>query len=89
MATTQTADIPVTRDENLHLRPMQLLTERALGFGSRVLIIRGKKKADAKSILDVMMLASEKGPLHLEAEGVDADQAVAAIVHLLQDELKI
>ena len=89
MTTKQTADIPVIRDENLHLRPMQLLTERATGFQSRVLLTRGKRKADAKSILDVMMLASEKGPLHLEAEGDDAEAAVRSIVYLLREELKI
>lgn len=66
---------------------MQVLTELAAAYQSRLSITRGNKKADAKSILDVMMLAAEHGPLRLEAEGDDADEAIDAIIKLLDREL--
>lgn len=81
------AEIPVLKDESLHLRPMQALTELATAYRSSVSITRGNKKADAKSILDVMMLAAERGPLRLETEGDDADEAMDALVKLLDREL--
>ena len=81
------AEIPVLQDDSLHLRPMQVLTELAAAYRSRLVITRGNKVADAKSILDVMMLAAEQGPLRLEAEGDDADEAIDALVKLLDREL--
>ena len=83
----RSAEIPVYREEDLHLRPMQLLAEKAVGFRSKLRLSRGKKLADAKSILDVMTLAAEKGPIRLEADGEDADEAVEALVILLNKEV--
>ena len=85
---TSCADIPVPRDESLHLRPMQLLMEGASGFTADITVIRGDWRADAKSIFDVLMLAAEKGPIHIEASGPDAVKAVNALAHLLRNELK-
>jgi len=84
---TYAAEIPVTIEENLHLRPMQVLVEAAMRFKADLTVFRGTKRADAKSILDVMMLAAERGPLRLLAEGADADQAVRAVSELLHKEL--
>ena len=83
----RTAEIPVINDDNLHLRPIQVFTEKAVGFESRISIRRGAKQGDAKSILDVMLLAAEKGPLLLEADGADAEAAIAALEALLNQEL--
>ncbi len=85
---TSCADVPVPHDESLHLRPMQLLMEGASGFTADITVIRGDKRADAKSIFDVMMLAAEKGPLRIEASGPDAIKAVNALASLLRQELE-
>ena len=74
------AEIPVLRDECLHLRPMQLLVERALKFNSTLTLSRGGKAVDAKSMFDVMLLA-------VQAEGADAEAAVKALADLLHREL--
>ena len=66
---------------------MQLLVEKAIAFQATLTLTRGRKSADAKSILDVMMLAAEKGPLMLEADGPDQDEAAEALVNLLREEL--
>ena len=83
----RSTQIPVNREDDLHLRPMQVLVERAGDFEAALTLKRGTKQADAKSILDVMMLAAEKGPLRLDAEGSDAAEAVAALRDLLGREL--
>jgi len=85
--TTHSAEIPVNIEENLHLRPMQLLVEAAVRFQCDLILSRGQKRADAKSILDVMMLAAEQGPLQLQANGADAPQAIEAMTALLHKEL--
>jgi len=66
---------------------MQLLVEKAAGFESRLTLRRGNKQADAKSILEVMLLAAGKGPLFLDAEGGDAEEAARAVSGLLNGEL--
>ena len=81
------AEIPVLRDECLHLRPMQLLVERALKFNSTLTLSRGGKAVDAKSMFDVMLLAARKGPVAVQAEGADAEAAVKALADLLHREL--
>jgi phosphocarrier protein len=45
---------------------------------------RNTRSVNAKSIMGVMMLAAARGStLVVEAEGPDADQAVAALVDLI------
>jgi phosphotransferase system HPr (HPr) family protein len=83
----RTTRIDVTRDEDLHLRPMQAIAEAALRFTSEVTVIRGGQTADAKSILDLMMLATARGPLEVRASGDDADAACAALEDVLGTEL--
>jgi len=85
--TVRSTEIPVAKEESLHLRPMQVLNEQALVFESKVTLSRGGKLADVKSILELMLLAAETGPLFLEAEGTDADEAVQALADLLTREL--
>lgn len=86
MATSST-EIPVPSDDSLHLRPMQVLAEKAGRFRAKLTLARGSKLADAKSILDIMMLAPEKGPLMLEADGPDAAKATKVLAALLKKEL--
>ena len=75
------------QDNSLHLRPMQVLVENAAAFQCKIVVMRGGKLADAKSIFDVMILATQKGPLTVQAEGDDADEAVRTIVRLMNKEL--
>lgn len=57
--------------------------ETASRFTSDIHLSKGEQRCNAKSIIDVIMLAAEKGSkLKVEAEGEDADEAVKAIVDL-------
>lgn len=68
----------------LHARASAKLTQVAAQFKSEVWVSRNGRRVNAKSIMGVMMLAAGKGSsVTIEAEGEDAEQALAAIVQLI------
>ena len=70
----------------LHARAAAKLTHVASGFQSEVWLSRSGRRVNAKSIMGVMMLAAGKGSqVHIEAEGADADAALAALAALIAD----
>ncbi|GGY69412.1 HPr family phosphocarrier protein [Marinobacter zhanjiangensis] len=70
----------------LHARAAAKLVETASGFESKVLLARGDREVDAKSIMPVMMLAASSGTeVELVADGPDEQQAIAALEALIND----
>ena len=70
----------------LHARAAAKLTQIASSFQSEVWLTRNARRVNAKSIMGVMMLAAGKGAtVTLEAEGADAEAALAAIGRLIAD----
>ena len=70
----------------LHARASAKLTQLAAKFESDVQVTRNGRKVNAKSIMGVMMLAAGQGTsIVIEAEGADADQAIAALLQLIRD----
>jgi phosphocarrier protein HPr len=70
----------------LHARASAKLTQLASGFESDIHLSRNGRRVNAKSIMGVMMLAAGKGSsVSIEAEGADADAALAAIGALIAD----
>jgi phosphocarrier protein HPr len=70
----------------LHARASAKLTQLASGFQSEIHLSRNGRRVNAKSIMGVMMLAAGKGSsISIEAEGADADAALAAIGALIAD----
>jgi phosphocarrier protein HPr len=68
----------------LHARASAKLTQVASRYGAEVWLTRDGRRVNAKSIMGVMMLAAGKGSrLVIEAEGVDAEEAMGAIVALI------
>ena len=68
----------------MHARASAKLTQTAGQFSSEVWISRNGRRVNAKSIMGVMMLAAGKGSkVGIEAEGSDADAALAAIQKLI------
>ena len=81
-----TQNVVVTNRTGLHARPVHLLVKAALAYQSSIRIVKDGQEADAKSMLDVLTLLAERGTeLRLEAQGPDADAAVAAIAKLFAD----
>jgi phosphocarrier protein len=68
----------------LHARPAHLIVQTANAYASVLTIGReGEQGVDAKSIMNVMMLAAENGAvLELESTGPDCDEQVRAIIEL-------
>ena len=78
------AEVVVVNRLGLHARPSAKLTATAGRFRAEVWLSRNNRRVNAKSIMGVMMLAAARGStLTVEAEGPDADQAIAAIVELI------
>ena len=70
----------------LHARAAAKLTHVASGYQSEIWISRSGRRVNAKSIMGVMMLAAGRGSqVLLEAEGADAEAALAALSKLIAD----
>jgi len=70
----------------LHARAAAKLTHIASGFQCEIWLSRSGRRVNAKSIMGVMMLAAGKGSkVMIQAEGADADKALAALTALIGD----
>ena len=70
----------------LHARAAAKLTHIASGFQCEIWLSRSGRRVNAKSIMGVMMLAAGKGSkVMIEAEGADADKALATLTALIGD----
>jgi phosphocarrier protein len=80
------AQVELLNKYGLHQRPAMKVIETAGRFAAEVHLIKGDQRCNAKSIIDVIMLAAEKGTkLEVVAEGADAGPAVAALVELFKN----
>ncbi|QDV39589.1 HPr family phosphocarrier protein [Tautonia plasticadhaerens] len=74
----------VTDPAGLHLRAAARLAQAAAGFVAEVRVRGDGRVADARSILDLMMLAADCGSrLDLEARGADAEAAARVLADLV------
>jgi phosphocarrier protein HPr len=79
-------DAEIVNKLGLHARAAAKLTQVAGGFAAEVWLSRNGRRVNAKSIMGVMMLAAGKGSLiTIEADGADADGALAAVVRLIAE----
>lgn len=79
-------DIVISNKLGLHARAAAKLTELAGQFQSDIHVARAEQRVNAKSIMGVMMLAAGLGvEVTVDAEGADAEQALAAISQLFAD----
>ena len=68
----------------LHARASSKLTQLACSYTSEIFLIKDKNKVNAKSIMEVLMLAASKNTIiSLEATGSDAEKAILAIENLI------
>jgi phosphocarrier protein len=77
---------PIVNKLGLHARAAAKLTHVAGEFQCEIWLSRSGRRVNAKSIMGVMMLAAGKGSeVLIEAEGADADAALAALGALIAD----
>jgi len=80
------AELTIANKLGLHARASAKLTQVASGFAAEVWLTRNGRRVNAKSIMGVMMLAAGKGAtVTVEADGADAEAALAAIGSLIAD----
>jgi phosphotransferase system HPr (HPr) family protein len=73
----------------LHARPAALFVQTAKQFHSDITIAHGEREANAKSILKILALGAEQGAVvTICAEGEDADQALAALGALIENDFE-
>ena len=79
-------ELLISNKLGLHARASAKLTKLASEFSSDVWLSKGARRVNAKSIMGVMMLAAGQGSrVVIEADGDDAEQALASIALLVDD----
>ena len=70
----------------LHARASAKLTQLASRFKCEVMLSRGGRRVNAKSIMGVMMLAAAKGTtIVIETAGEDEADAIQALLNLVNN----
>ena len=81
-----TREVTIINKLGLHARAAAKLVSTASGYASQVFLDKNGERINGKSIMGVMMLAASQGtPLILSVEGEDEEQAMTAIVKLIED----
>jgi phosphocarrier protein HPr len=95
ISTQHSAPMPTASKETaicnklgLHARPAMQFVDVANQFKARVTVFKGGEEpaeADGKSVMQMIILAATEGtPLRIEADGEDAQQAVAKLTELVE-----
>ena len=78
------ATITITDPVGLHARPAAVLVRTAGQYQARVHLLHGTKRADARSIIQLLALGVRPGsPVTVTAEGMDEAAALAAVLDVL------
>lgn len=83
--------VTLRNETGLHARPARVFSKAAKGFSSDITVVKTNGEVDpvnAKSTLSVLTLDCLKGDeIVIAAEGDDADEALAALVELVESGL--
>lgn len=78
-----TRELLVANRCGVHARVSVLLAKKANEFASKITFHKGSYSADCRSVLDLLSLGAFQGDLlTVEVDGIDADDAMNAIVML-------
>src|SRR5258708_35242811 len=76
--------VEILNSLGLHMRPADKFVKLALQYQSEIRVYHNGNEFNGKSILDLTSLAAERGTrLEVEARGLDAEQAIAALAELV------
>ena len=80
--------VVIKNPTGLHLRPAGILCKEAMQFKSRITFTFRDNAANAKSVLSVLGACIKCGDeIELFCDGVDEDEALKAMVKLIEDGL--
>lgn len=78
--------VTIVNQLGLHARAATKLAQLCQQFSAKIELIQDKQTADANSVLALLMLASSKGKtLQVATDGTDAQQALDAVVNLINN----
>jgi phosphocarrier protein len=78
--------VTISNEYGLHARPASLLANTASQYTSEIRIIKEGKEVNAKSIMNLLLLAAGKGTIiDVTAEGTDDNDALEAIRFLIEE----
>lgn len=78
-------EVTVNLENGLHMSPSAKLVQLAQSFNCDIVIRKGERSIDGKSMLDLLTLAAAKGTkLVLEATGDGAAEAIDALHRLFE-----
>jgi len=76
--------LKIENKAGLHARPAALFAKSASAFTSTIMLVKGEKSVNAKSIIGIMGLGVKQGDnLLLKVEGPDAEEAATALEELV------
>ena len=76
--------VTIVNTKGLHARASAALSKLAGEFDVKVVVHHREESANARSIMDLLMLVAAKGcEIEITAEGVEANEAVTAIASLV------
>jgi phosphocarrier protein HPr len=70
-------------EEGIHGRPAAQFIQAAKRFSSQIIIVKGDREVNAKSVLKITGLARKGEKITIRAEGEDAEQAVETLAELI------
>lgn len=80
------AAVVIPNETGLHARPASMLVDEASSYDSKMEIVYNGREVNAKSIMGVMSLGiSQDAEIVVQAKGDDEEEAVQAIVDLVED----
>jgi len=80
----------ILNDRGLHCRPSTEIVKCATLFKCNIFLNYRKTRVNAKSLFGILTLAATKGAkIKVEAEGVDAQEAVCSLLNLAEQSFLI
>ena len=76
-------EVVVPNRQGLHLRVSDSIMKKAKEFDSNIRLFKGNNGADGRRVIEIIALGAAQGDaVTIEAEGVDAQEALDAILEL-------
>ncbi|KXG74936.1 HPr family phosphocarrier protein [Thermotalea metallivorans] len=83
-----TKEVTINNKLGLHARPAALFVQTANKFVSDIIVEKGTKKINAKSIMGIMSLGVGKGDtIRLITDGPDEEEALEELMDFIENKL--
>lgn len=70
-------------EEGIHGRPAARILKAAKGFSSQIVLVKGDREVNAKSIIKITGFARKGEKVTIRAEGEEAEQAVETLAEMI------